>query len=245
MNNQQLITNNQQLITNNQQPTTIQDYIEAVDRADSSEGLLDAVEALADLCHESAIPTLIEVLGYNNPGAAVAAVEGLISLGIPAVPSLLEQLDGYNYGARAWAIRALAGIGDPRGLNTLIRAAREDFSFSVRRAAARGLGNILWGELSPESREPAQTRVLDTLMAVSQDTEWVVRYAAVVGLQGLAVQQSTFISQICNHWHAWQVTEPELAVRARIQLALQRLDGYGWDGDNTRKNGSLVVSPSL
>ncbi|MBP0017089.1 MAG: HEAT repeat domain-containing protein [Cyanobacteria bacterium SBLK] len=215
--------------TNNQQPldklgaTQITDYIKAVDLADSSDGLLDAVEALADLQCEEAIPTLIEVLGFNNPGAAVSAVEGLINLGIPAVPSLLEQLDGYNYGARAWAIRALAGIGDPRGLDTLIKAAREDFSFSVRRAAARGLGNILWSELSPDLRKPHQTRVCETLIIVSQDGEWVVRYSVVVGLQGLATQQPALMGQIKNHLQTWQATEEELAVRARIQFALQSL----------------------
>lgn len=221
--------NSQQLITNNKQPlnklgaTQITDYIKAVDLADSSDGLLDAVEALADLQREEAIPTLIEVLGFNNPGAAVAAVEGLINVGIPAVPSLLEQLDGYNYGARAWAIRALAGIGDPRGLDLLIKAAREDFSFSVRRAASRGLGNILWSELSPELREARQTRVLDTLLFVSQDAEWVVRYAAVMGLQGLATQQPALRTQIKNHLQTWQAAEGELVVCARIQLALQSL----------------------
>ncbi|MEA5467334.1 HEAT repeat domain-containing protein [Spirulina sp. 06S082] len=201
----------------------VQDYIKAVDLADSSDGLLDAVKALADLRQEQALPKLIEILGYNNPGAAVAAVEGLINLGIPAVPALLEQLDGYNYGARAWAIRALAGIGDPRAIDTLTQAAKEDFSFSVRRAASRGLGNILWSELPASERETTQKQVIDTLILVSQDVEWVVRYAAVLGLQGLATQQSIFTEKVCNHLQTWQETESELTIRARIQLALQRL----------------------
>ncbi|MEM9538119.1 MAG: HEAT repeat domain-containing protein [Cyanobacteria bacterium P01_E01_bin.42] len=210
------------LSAGNKQPIT--NYIKAVDLADSSDGLLDAVEALADLRREEAIPTLIEVLGFNNPGAAVAAVEGLIHVGIPAVSALLEQLDGYNYGARAWAIRALAGIGDPRGLDTLIKAAREDFSFSVRRAAARGLGNILWAELSPELRETQQTRVFETLVVVSQDAEWVVRYAAAMGLQGLAKQQPTLTGRIKECLQTWQTKEGELALCARIQLALQSIE---------------------
>ncbi|HLO48947.1 MAG TPA: HEAT repeat domain-containing protein, partial [Kamptonema sp.] len=83
------------------------ELIRAVETADSAAGLLNAVKALAETNSESAIPTLIAVLGYNNPGAAVAAVDGLIQIGEPAVLPLLEQLDGYNYGARAWAIRAL------------------------------------------------------------------------------------------------------------------------------------------
>ena len=47
--------------------------IRAVEQADSSEGLLNAVKALAAAGSQEAIPTLITVLGYNNPGAAVSA----------------------------------------------------------------------------------------------------------------------------------------------------------------------------
>ena len=64
-----------------------------------------AVRELAAATDPDAIPTLIKVLAYNNPGAAVAAVDGLVALGSTAVPTLLELIDGYNYGARAWAIR--------------------------------------------------------------------------------------------------------------------------------------------
>ncbi|MGK7909684.1 MAG: HEAT repeat domain-containing protein, partial [Synechococcus sp.] len=48
------------------------ELIRAIDLADSADAMLDAVEALADIRSPEAIPTLIEVLGYNNPGAAVA-----------------------------------------------------------------------------------------------------------------------------------------------------------------------------
>ena len=83
--------------------------IEAVNQADSADLLLETVENLADARNEAAIPTLVEVLGFNNPGAAVAAVDGLIAIGEPVVPYLLENLDGYNYGARAWATRCVCG----------------------------------------------------------------------------------------------------------------------------------------
>jgi phycocyanobilin lyase subunit beta len=99
---------------------------------------------------------------------------------------LLEQLDGYNYSARAWAIRALAGIGDPRGLKELIAGAG-DFDLSVRRAAARGLGILRWEEVEPDRVASARLEVLDTLLRTTEDPEWVVRYAAVVGLQHLAI----------------------------------------------------------
>ena len=161
--------------------------LQAVETADSSQGMIDAVEALAELKDEGAIDSLIRVLGYNNPGAAVAAVDGLIQLGTPAASALLGQIDGYNYGARAWALRVLAGIGDPRGLDLVLETAVEDFSLSVRRAAARGLGAIQWEQMAKSARRDAQVSARDTLLqVVREDPEWVVRYGGVVGLQGAA-----------------------------------------------------------
>jgi phycocyanobilin lyase beta subunit len=199
----------------------------AVEEADSSTRLLEAVRQLAAARLEAAIPTLIDTLGYNNPGAAVAAVEGLIQLGESAVQPLLDTLDGYNYGARAWAVRALAGIGDPRGLETLLVAAKTDFAMSVRRAAARGLGNLHWHQLPPEQIQPAQAQALEALVLVSQDPEWIVRYAAIVGLQGLGLalvdRTEAMLVQILQHFEQCAATDDHLTVRARIRLAQQQL----------------------
>lgn len=199
----------------------------AVEEADSSTRLLEAVRELAAARLEAAIPTLIDTLGYNNPGAAVAAVDGLIEIGESAVKPLLDTLDGYNYGARAWAVRALAGIGDPRGLETLLVAAKTDFAMSVRRAAARGLGNLRWHQLPAEQIQPAQSQALEALLLVSQDPEWIVRYAAIVGLQGLALALSAptcpMYTQILQHLDYCTETDDNLTVRARIWLAQQHL----------------------
>jgi phycocyanobilin lyase subunit beta len=200
-----------------------QKLIEAVNRADSADALLEAVENLAEARSEAAIPVLIEVLGYNNPGAAVAAVEGLIEIGEPVVPYLMDNLDDYNYGARAWATRVFAGIGDPIALDLLLEAAVSDFSQSVRRSAAKGLGTIIWSKLPPEAALLAQRRVLTTLLLACEDAEWVVRYAAVVGLQALAgtltVTQPELVSQITTKFQA-MLSGEEIAIRARIQYAL-------------------------
>lgn len=203
----------------------VRELIADVDRADSADGVLDAVKALSEAESTDAIAKLIEVLGYNNPGAAVAAVDGLVAIGEPAVLPLLEQLDGYNYGARAWAIRALAGIGDPRGLEILLTAAA-DFSLSVRRAAARGLGALRWQELEREGIPDAQTRALDTLLQTTEDPEWVVRYAAVVGLEALATAPSLSISglSIRQRFDAMMSAEVEPSVRARVGLAIDRIE---------------------
>lgn len=197
--------------------------IEAVDKADSADKLLDAVENLADAVSEAAIPTLIEVLGFNNPGAAVAAVEGLIKIGDAAVPYLLKSLDDYNYGARAWAIRAFAGIGDPVALDLLLKAAVTDFSQSVRRAAARGLGIIQWDKLPAEEIFSAQQLALKTLLIAIEDGEWVVRYASIVALQSLGLTRSDFITEITSKLQEMVIQESEIGVRARAELALEKL----------------------
>lgn len=201
------------------------ELIREVEKADSADSLLNAVKALAATGSESAIPTLITVLGYNNPGAAVAAVDGLIQVGEPAVVPLLEQLDGYNYGARAWAIRALAGVGDPRGLEVLVDAAINDFALSVRRAATKGLGTICWQKLPPERVREAQLIACKTLLQASQDPEWVVRYAAVGGLQALAAAtvQANWLAEVLARLEEIIKTDEILAVRARAMLANQQL----------------------
>ncbi|MEH2085102.1 MAG: HEAT repeat domain-containing protein [Nostoc sp.] len=201
--------------------------IRAVEEADSSDRLLDAIQELAAAGIEESVPTLIAALGYNNPGAAVAAVDGLIAIGEAAVPSLLELIDDYNYSARAWAIRALAGIGDVRALDTLLEAAKNDFSLSVRRAAARGLGTLRWHQLMPEKVESVQIQVLEALLLISQDPEWVVRYAAVTSLETLAIAIAVTLPdqalRITNQLQQMLDTDVDLGVRTRIKFAQQKI----------------------
>ncbi|MEE3717409.1 HEAT repeat domain-containing protein [Tumidithrix elongata RA019] len=206
----------------------IDHLIRAVEEADSSKLLIEAVQNLASAQLNEAIPTLIATLSYNNPGAAVAAVDGLIQLGEPAVPELLDLLDMHNYTARAWAIRALAGIGDPRGLVTLLGVATADFALSARRAATRGLGTMKWYWFPDHLLEIAQAEALDALLFVAQqDEEWVVRYSAVVGLQALAQAITTthpeWRSQIQAQFEQMATNDASLAVRARVWLAQQQL----------------------
>jgi len=204
-----------------------QELIHAVEVADSSSSLLSAVENLAAAGLEESIPTLIAALGYNNPGAAVAAVDGLIKIGEPSVKHLLVLIDDYNYGARAWAVRALAGIGDPRGLDILLEAAQNDFALSVRRAAARGLGTIHWQEMPTTAILPAQTQVLSALIFVCADPEWIVRYAAVTGLESLAkavtTTQPKLRSQIITQLEKLLEQDTDLAVRTRVLRAQQQI----------------------
>ena len=170
---------------------SVSSLIEAVEQADTATALLVATTRLASHLAggnppaPAAIAALVQVLGFNNPGAAVAAVDGLIACGETAVAPLLDNLDAHNYGARAWAVRALAGIGDVRGLELLEQALGGDIGPSVRRAAARGLGQLRCGNLPAEERREVRERALTALEAAAGDGEWVVRYAVVVGLESL------------------------------------------------------------
>lgn len=199
-----------------------QELIRAVEQADSAPRLLAAVQALADarIEAEAGITTLIAALGYNNPAAAVVAVQGLIQLGEAAVPLLVEKLDGYNYGARAYAIRALAAIADPRALDVLLTSAATDFAPSVRRAAAKGLGNLHWQQLNSDQIQPALKKAFDALRQVCQDPDWSIRFAAVAGLQSLA-KEPDLKSQIHTHLQEMLASESDRAVLARVQLAIQ------------------------
>jgi phycocyanobilin lyase subunit beta len=209
-------------------PDYLNTLIRAVEDADSSLRLQEAVKNLAAAHLEGAIPVLVASLSYNNPGAAVAAVDGLIQIGEPAVPALLELLDLHNYTARSWAIRALAGIGDPRGLVTLLGAATADFALSVRRAAARGLGMMKWHWFPDDLLEIAQAEALEALLFVAQeDEEWVVRYSAVVGLEALAdaiaLTYPDWRSQIESNFEQIAANDKSWAVRARVVMAQQQL----------------------
>jgi phycocyanobilin lyase beta subunit len=201
---------------------TTEILIKAVEQADSAEGLLEAVEALASVKNVAAIPTLVNVLNYNNPGAAVAAVEGLVNIGEPVVPYLLNNVDDYNYGTRAWMIRVFAGVGDPRSLDLLLKTAIEDFSLSVRRSAVKGIGSIHWQLLTSEDAKSGQQKVLDTLFLACDDGEWVVRYAAIASLQSLSMVAVHFQPQITAKFEDLLINDPELGIKARVKLAVQR-----------------------
>jgi phycocyanobilin lyase subunit beta len=183
---------------------TVNEHLRAVAEAASSESLLAATRALVALCptlpahsddQQAVISCLMELLATNNPGAAVAAVDGLIACGGAAVEPLLHNLDAHNYGARAWAVRALASIGDPRGLPVLEKAAGEDIGPSVRRAAARGLGNLTLADLEVSQRLRLQERCLKALEGTCRDGEWVVRYAAVVGVEQFLAEAPADLAQ--------------------------------------------------
>jgi phycocyanobilin lyase beta subunit len=210
----------------------LQDLVIAVERADTAQSLLEATRGLAQAigpgADNASITCLVQVLGFNNPSAAVAAVDGLISVGSDAVVPLLHDLDEHNYGARAWAVRALAGIGDVRGLELLEQALGQDIGPSVRRAAARGLGQLRIEHLEAEVAQAVRGRCLAALEIGGRDDEWVVRYAVAVAFESFALSlpPSDQHRQRAEEGLA-PLSHPEreeaLVVRLRASMALARL----------------------
>ena len=195
------------------------ELIRAITVADTPSQMVTAVKNLAAVTDPLAIPTLIAVFGYNNPEAAIVAVAGLTELGEIAVPQLLDQIDDYNYGARSYSIRTLAAIADPRALDILITTTLTDFAPSVRRAAAKGLGKLQWHKLEISEAEIAINQALETLLFICEDTDWSIRYAAIVGLQALA-KIAIVQASISAKFKLILTNDTEKAVRARVQLAL-------------------------
>ena len=203
---------------------TFEEMLKVIEEADSAVKLADAVKLLAESKNLEAIPHLIRALGYNNPGAAVASVDGLIAIGEPSVLPLLELLDGYNYSARAWALRALSGIGDPRSLSLLLDTAQNDFALSVRRAAARGLGTIKWEQMAEGEVMQAQAEVLQVLLVICGDPEWVVRYSAITGVERLlgGLGEGAVRDGAIGLLSRMAVEDEDLTVRSRALLAGMR-----------------------
>ena len=199
--------------------------LQSIEAAENATKLADAVKALAEEAIPETAPELIRALNYNNPGAAVAAVDGLIAIGEPAVAPLLELLDDYNYGARAWALRALSGIGDPRSIDLLLDTAANDFALSVRRAAAKGLGGIHWEKMDSTAVAEAQGKCAQVLLGLCDDPEWVVRYSAISGLESLGQAAG----QIKGRLQQVVERDAEIAVQARARLALQRIENAPTD----------------
>jgi len=66
----------------------------------------------------------------------------------------------------------------------------------------------------------AQAKAQETLLSVSQDPDWSICYAAVVGLQALSTMPD-LKGQIQAQFEQMARTDPDTAVRARVSLAQQ------------------------
>jgi phycocyanobilin lyase beta subunit len=204
--------------------SALQKAILALDRATTTSELVEATQTICGLKDLEAAPTLIKVLGFNNPAVGAVATQGLIALGRDVVPILVVNLDVGDYGARAWVVRAIATLRDPRGLDLLEHALNADIAPSVRRSATRGLAEM---ELEGSNVSKDFSRCCEALFKAAADDEWIVRYAAAFGLEqrfghnstntGLKTQAIAHLEELSSNSEAVKV------VKQRAKLALQRL----------------------
>jgi phycocyanobilin lyase subunit beta len=197
----------------------VQAKIHAVEQAQSPENLIAAVRALAGSESPAAIPALIAVFGYNNPAASAIALGAVIAWGDRAVADLITQMDEYNYGARAYSMRCLATIASVQSLEVLIKAATADFAPSVRRAAAKGLGNLRWQDLPDSAQADTQQQIFTALTSLCESGDWSIRYAGIAGLQTLGMRNQSLGQTVGDFLEQYQHREQDRSVRARIQLA--------------------------
>lgn len=161
------------------------------ERLDHSATPTDAVEIIKRLVNSgktSAIPSLIDALGYHHPSVPAASVEGLIRLAPNSVKPLINAFHASrDHGVQAYIVQALAQIGDSRALELLLEVVGMDIANhcqgNVRRVAARGLGKI-----GSNSKDPQVTQwaVEKLTWALLHAEDWTLRYAAVVSLKEIA-----------------------------------------------------------
>lgn len=195
---------------------------------------------------DAVVPVLVDSLGYNNPISANMAVDALVNVyGRRAVPTLLRGVAAFNYAVNAYALRALARIGDASVAAVATKCALRGPIPNVRRAAVRCLGALRYdepaslraciddglepggaddGDGAPADGAGSAADAADTLLALLDDSDWTVRYAAMPSLQRLidsgqcdAARRETFHDQLREH----AANDADEAVRTRAVLALQ------------------------
>lgn len=143
-------------------------------RRGSAQLRVDAAEAIRQIGPKgaAAIPQIVDLARDTHGWVAVAAIEGLGSIGLPALPHLKNALGSPRPGVRATAVHALANPAfHPRRdefLPTLIALA-SDPVFHVRLSVIATLGQL---------RDPAGLPVLLAALREDRDQFGQIRAAA-------------------------------------------------------------------
>jgi phycocyanobilin lyase subunit beta len=148
--------------------TTFEEALAKIATVYTSAERVAVIRVIANAQDIRGIEPMIRSLGYNDAALFEVSVAGLIAIGEPAVQPILDCLDRIDYGARYQAFRALVGIGDPRPRSAYAYWLGADIAPSVRRICVKGLGQF--------------DDSLDLLLLALKDTDWSVRYCAVLVL---------------------------------------------------------------
>ena len=199
--------------------SSVQPLIEAVEQAETATALLAATSQLASHLASSpppapqAINALVQVLGFNNPGAAVAAVDGLIACGEAAVAPLQARL------ASGPAVAGAQEPGTPR--------LREPCD-----ALLEALGQI--GVANPEvlavirpfvehERPLIRSAACRALLQLTAEPHWGQQLVALLQHQQLQVRRAALMDLGAAGWRP--ALEPIAATLAENSLKLIALRG--------------------
>ncbi len=150
---------------------SLTERIAQLQAAPDLEALRHAIDALVASQDPAALVPLMRALRCTDSGICDRIVAGLVKFGPVAVQPLIDHLDDHDYAARFQQFRALVQINDPASFDTLVWGLTKDFAPSVRRVAAKGLGQL------------ADPRAIPVLLGVLSDKDWAVRYAALLALE--------------------------------------------------------------
>lgn len=160
-----------------------------------------------------------------------AAAEALVEFGEPAVLPLCEVLKTGGVGAREWAIEALGRIGDPRAVQPLEAAFRDERLWDGRRKAAEALGRMGTAAVEPlcdalsDSRSGVRCmatatlnrigdrRAVPALCAALGDEHWSVRCLAATALGTIGGREA--VAPLCQ---ALEAGGPDLRQHAASAL---------------------------
>eukprot|EP00871_Galdieria_phlegrea_P002149 jgi/Galph1/2935/GphlegSOOS_G1598.1 len=204
-------------------PLHVQKYISILQNgAQSPAELVEATRFIASYGDARLIPVLVDVLGFNNPVAAKVALDAIVSYGSSSMPYLLKATAAFNYSVNAYALKALARLGDVSVLEICLQCAYHGTVPNVRRAAVRSLGSLKYSDIERRS-------VVENLASFLCDSEWSVRYAAVVSMEKLSnsmENQDPIKDLLQSKLKETSVSDKDPVVRSRALLAVHRLEEY-------------------
>lgn len=165
-----------------------------------------ALRALGRIKNESAIPFLIEALGFPETWLSPRIGEILIDIGKASIPQLVKELRNiHSESRRIWAAKILGEFSEKNTLIPLM-GALSDISPEVRANAAGALGNL------------KEERALDKLfeLLISDPVPFVrVRASQALG----SIGHPSVIDYLIN-----MLKDPEWWVRVRAIEALEQMD---------------------
>ncbi|EME26156.1 Phycocyanobilin lyase subunit beta [Galdieria sulphuraria] len=182
--------------------------------------LIETTKILAGYTDKRIVPVLVDILGFNNPVAARIAMEAVVGFGIESKGFLVKATGAFNYAVNAYALKALGLLGFPDTIEVCLHHASQGTVPNVRRAAIIAIGRLRY-------RETELLSVIESLSAFLYQTDWSVRYAAVVSIESLLRQYSrqrnhrvTTVAKLKE----MASSDDDFLVRCRTELALQRVE---------------------